>query len=195
MTSRASAAVGATRAMRRMPLEAAWARTHSAPVRVLPQPAAGEDEPDEPVAAGGNLGGAGPGSPGPLQGFSPLPGPAWPALSSSSSASTAAIARSSSAFASSSLIRADSSVGSPGLECRTTERSTIHSATRVSFSASASPITATASPASRRSAPSASCRRQPGGAATGSGPVCGSISALRLACSARWAATRQRTEQ
>ena len=38
MTSRASAAVGATRAMRRTLLDSAWARTHSAPVRVLPQP-------------------------------------------------------------------------------------------------------------------------------------------------------------
>ena len=38
--------------------------------------AAGEDEPDEPVTAGGDLGGAGPGGPVLTPGPQPLPGPA-----------------------------------------------------------------------------------------------------------------------
>ena len=63
ITSRASAAVGATRAMRRAAPLTARARTNSAPVRVLPKPRPAEQQPDAPLACGRQLVGSRPETP------------------------------------------------------------------------------------------------------------------------------------
>ena len=110
---------------------ATWARTHSAPVRVLPQPRPARTSQTSQSPPWGKLGGAGPRQSRPTPGFQPLPGPAWPALIFLKfGLRPIAIAtlefRSLHPHPSSGLT---SSVGSPGLGGRTTVRSTIHSAT------------------------------------------------------------------
>ena len=57
-------------------LDLAWARTHSAPVRVLPQPRPARTSQTSQSPPWGDLGGAGPGGPVPLQGLSRSRGPA-----------------------------------------------------------------------------------------------------------------------